>query len=270
MKIIILGFFIAILFVNISFAQDTKPNLTEAEILEAQQLAARFYNRLAQTQDVAPLVKEFFIKNFATKYKQGITNEGEFKNHKNIRKNDVILYYTTITNYFYLYFSSINYLKMANPKLNEEEAEKIVDAKIESYLTNKIELKLFLSKIPDLPINYSDFDPRRIISEDWKSLADFRVSFAKINELISVLRKVETEFRNQVKQNFPKQRFYYSPNNFGVSMFYENMEELNFPKKTKFLDVWIKNTGDTYIPSYMILVKIKRELKIFAITPPPQ
>ena len=64
MKKIILGIFVAFLFVNIAFAQNNELQLTKAEILEAQQFAARFYNRLAQTQDVAPLIQEFFIRDF--------------------------------------------------------------------------------------------------------------------------------------------------------------------------------------------------------------
>lgn len=82
---------------------DKEPKSTPPEIKEAKQLAARFYTRLAQTQDVPPLIKEFFIRDFGKWYKSGLSSNDVESIMKNASLNEIRRFYTIWINYFYLH-----------------------------------------------------------------------------------------------------------------------------------------------------------------------
>ncbi|HRH41852.1 MAG TPA: hypothetical protein PKY82_09430 [Pyrinomonadaceae bacterium] len=263
MKKLIFGILATFLFVNLVFAQNDAPKITKAEIRQAQQLAARFYNRYAQTQDVEPLIKEFFISDFGKWYKDSLSKEDNEDNAKlkNVTAKDVTRFYASWINYYYLYFNSVNFVQMQQPKISDHDAERIVEKEIEKQILLEQQLgnKTFAS------LNASkQYDPRMNLGEDWEI-----ESLRKTQIILYILRKVESKFRNGAKKNLPKTRFHFLPKDIKVERF-ENNEEFNFPEKTIVYDVWNTKLGSDYNPSNMFLVKEKRKLKVVMVIPPPK
>lgn len=262
MKKIILGIFVALLFVNIVFAQDTEPKLTKAEILEAQLLAAKFYNRLAQTQDVAPLIREFFIRDFGRWYKNVLTQDSDPEIPKTATEKEVEQYYVTFINYFYLYFNSVNFVQIMNPKLNPKGIIDIVGAR--EIVNKEIEKQL---KKTGLQYDTNNFDPRSYSFGFSKTGNSFEKVIEKTNQFISILKKVEAKFRLETKKKLPKTRLYFLPKDFEAQADYG---EFMFPKRTKLIMVWNKNLDSTHIPCVITVIKIKGKLKVLITTPPTQ
>lgn len=262
MKKLILTILLSIICANSLYAQDDEPKLTASEKRQAQRLAARFYNRLAQTQDITPLMREFFIKDFGSWYKKILTEDSDPEIPKTATEKETERYYATVNNYFYLYFNSVNFVQIMNPELNPKG---IIDIKGASEVVNdEIEKQL---KNAGLQYDTNNFDPRSFSFGFSKAGDSFGKVLEKANKFNSILRIVEAKFRLETKKKLPKIRLYFLPKDFEVETEYEDFK---FPKRTKLIMVWNKNLDSTYIPCVMTLIREKGKLKVLIIFPPPQ
>lgn len=265
MKKLILTIFLLAICLTSLFAQENEPKLTLAEKRQAQRLAARFYNRLAQTQDFKPLIKQYFISGFAKWYKDALIAEDSSDPEipKDATEKDVLRYYTDLMNHFYLYYNSVNLVQIIHPELNPKGIIEITGAS--EIVKDAIKKQL---KIDRLQIESEDFDPINFISSSSKTSMGFRNSLAKVEKLITTLKKVEAKFRLETKKKVPRKRLTFLPKDFEITVSEE--DEFKYPKAKKFIMVLIKELESTHIPCVMMLVKEKNQLKVLTVFPPPQ
>lgn len=175
------------LFLHCAFAQQTYPTPTAEETKEAQELAAKFYNRLTETQDIKPLIKEFFISDFNKRvnycFKTGLCGghnrdfwsgfgEGFAKTKYKI---DFQRFYINWLNYFYLFMrvfiyvspESLDIPNNVSEDLQKENAKKA----LKSFLKNKpylLKKALQLFQFDSKKGLYEDLFP-----EDFKTIRKF-------------------------------------------------------------------------------------------------
>ncbi len=261
MKQTILTILLSIIYASSLFAQTVdEPKLTGAEIREAQQLAARFYNRLAQTQDIEPLIREFFIGDFGRWYKSGLSNGDVESIMKKARLNEIRRFYTTWINYFYLHYVSVNHLKAINKNYSDTDAEKEINNS----------LKILLKKYPKLLVYADDKPvPEKLTLEESKNLREFRQRLLDVQQVTSKLKIIEMKYRIKAHKINPQSARKFEPNDFEVSLD-GTYNQLKYSKKSKFYLVYSERFGETFAPSFMYLVRENKRLKIIVITPPPQ
>lgn len=248
MKILILTFFIFGLLLTNIFAQKTEPTPTVEETKEAQELAAKFYNRFAKTQDITPLIKEFFVNGFIKNLRTKFFDSEETRKLKNAPSRDILQFYTSFTNYFFLYFSSYNHLGAqfgANVKVD-------VDGMINT------ELKRFLKFNPELQ-KYNNLNYSEIFSDETLvSLAKFRRDIGKLEKFNMALRKVELKFRQQAKLKNPQAKVAFTFEDFQVSVTDDGDEWTSYPKGTRIFKV----TTNNFYSLLLQLVRKTGKLKI--------
>lgn len=250
MKKLILGIFTAFLFVNIVFAQDNGLKLTKAEILEAQQLAARFYNRLAQTQDVEPLIKEFFIKDFVKKFRD-IDDVSE-KTLRNKSSKDILQCYANLINYFFLYLRSYKHLESQFGENSEKKADLLINDELQKFLGTNSDLLKFRN---------FNFEPILSIIEI-VNLKKFHRELFKVEKFNQALKKIELKFRNESVKANPKSKLSYALDDFEVSIDVGDNQSFHFHKETRFYNIYESKTYMTFL-----LVKQNGRMKIVMFLP---
>lgn len=259
MKNLIVTILLSIIYATSLVAQnDSEPKLSKAEILQAQQLAARFYNRLAQTQDVEPLIKEFFIRDFGRWYKSVLgSDESEFKK---LSVKDVRRFYTTWINYFYLHYVSVNHLKAIKKNYSDNDAEKEINNS----------LKVLLKSYPKLLIYAEDAPvPEKLDLGESKKLMEFRQKLSNVEQVVSKLKIIERKYRNKARKVAPQSVKKFEPKDFEVSLD-GTYSQLKSSEKPKSYLAYSERFGNTFAPSFMYLVKESKRLEVIVITPPPQ
>jgi hypothetical protein len=256
---------------NIASAQKPYPTPTAEETKEARELAVRFYNRYNETQDIEPLIKEFFIKDFLTRLKfcrktgecGGFARDFWGKDDKLVKLKAVIKdfrrSYSFSINYLYLFFRIVNHINIIQPD-NLDKLEQLAADKIKNELKDKPELLkygYFLSEDEEIET-----------SKKTKTLAGFRKQMIEAEKLNTELRKLELKLRSKAEKAAPKAKLRFFPNDFRIDI-EENMGLFfNYPEGTRMIEVWRKSDENDFIPFKIDLIKANGKLKVVAIYPP--
>ncbi len=271
MKKSILIVLFTVAYLNIASAQITYPTPTAEETKEAQELAARFYNRYNETQDIEPLIKEFFIENFSARLKFCRTTDkcGGFardfwgKDEELIKLKAVIKdfrrSYSFSINYFYLFFRIVNHINIIQPN-NSDKLEQLAADKIKNELKGKPEL-----------LKYAYFlsaDEEIETSKKTKTLAGFRKQMIKAEKLNAELRKFESKLRTEAETKVSVSTIELTDTDFSIGIIENSGLFFNYPAGTKMIDAWTKSDKDYFLPFKMDLIKENGKLKVVAIYPP--
>ena len=257
-------------------AQVKSSDLLAEEEREAKNLAASFFNRFQETQDLTPLIDEYFVKDFSRRLKFCRTTgkcEGENRDFWREREDIAKLGATEIDfqriyifsiNDIFLTFRSIGYL---NNNYHQEINERnyVVAAK-----TVKKELKFQLRKNPTLT-KFGWFGSLiNNVGDD-----GFYLKFKTLNELhqflndyekyLAALRTVETKLRNSFQKDNPTVSLSFLPTDFRIDIENNNHGFFDYPAGTRMLEVWGESDSIIFV---MDLIKEDGKLKIVAIYPP--
>jgi hypothetical protein len=273
---------LTIYFIIAVSAQKTYPTPTAEETKEAKELAVKFYNRLTETQDVKPLIKEFFISDFNRRlnvcfkadscggHNRDFWKEfdGSFTRVK--AKVDFQRGYIAGMNLLYLYFRVYAYLYPDIGDVTKDIPENVVSEIV------KLELSKLLNNEPQLLKSALDiFQPKKLKSgkssdfemPKFRTKREFFLYIQKIEKMVATLRLVEAKWRTKRQTSEQKLNFDFSPEDFWVDI-EESSNFFNYPDK-RMVEVW-----DDHLPPHktllfkMDLVKENGKLRIVAIYPP--
>lgn len=241
---------VIILLVNVNFGQKIKPKITATEKRQAKQIAARFYNRFAETQDITPLIDEFFVSDFIPRLKQTLIKDDEISQIKEISEKDISQFYKAFINYFFIYLNLYEVLSHNSKADNHEEIDKLINA----------ELKLLLNDTPQI-LMYQSFNIWELPSlSETENVDEYKQEIVNLAEFNNALRKINTAFhKNTVKRNY----YSYTANDFGVIVTNTNEGWIDYPNGTKFLRVTFKKE----FPITMLLIQQETSLKIATVFP---
>jgi hypothetical protein len=254
---------------NTTVAQETYPTPTAEETKEAQEFAAKFYNRYDETQDIEPLINEFFVKDFDSRVEfcwttgecGGFARDfwGEHEDLVELKGQtiDFRRLYSFSINYFYLYFKIYNHIKFLQKDSHEVDYEKATISAIENSLKNRPEL-----------LRHGFFSDTDSELPKPTSLEGFRAQMVEAEELISELRKLESKFRTEAETKVSVSAIKLTDVDFTVSIIENSGLFFNYPVGTRMIDVWTKTDKDGFLPFKMDLIKENRKLKVVAIYPP--
>lgn len=271
MKLIFIIACIFYLWAGSVFGQVRDVELSVKEEKEAKTLAVSFYTRFQQTQDVTPLIKEYFIKDFASRLKYCyITGEcGGFARDFWGKADDKLLalnpaeedfqrVYSNSINNFFLLFQLVSdsdekqTLKDSDLQTSGENLKKEI-AEVTKDNPTLMQFMLF----PD----QSDYKN----SFEYKTLKDYRQYLDDYEKYISVLRTLRTK---NLRKNGTQKLFFSSrilPKQFEISVEKSTSRFFNYDGETKMLRVWNK---DISLPFVMDLIREDGKLKIIAIYVP--
>jgi hypothetical protein len=256
---------------NMVSAQRTYPTPTAEETKEAQELAANFFNRYAETQDIEPLIKEFFIRDFNTRLKFCRTTSecggfardfwGKDEELVTLKATSVDFQrsYCFAVNHFYLFFRIANHINVIQPN-NSDKLEQLTADKIKNELKGRTELLKYgylLSQDEDI------FSFKKI-----KTLANFRKQIVEAEKLNAELRKLESKLRLKAQIKNAKAKLGFSASDFRIDIEENSGLFFNFPIGTRMIDVWTNSIKDAFLPFKMDLIKENGKLKVVAIYPP--
>lgn len=266
-RLSIIIFFLYFLAGNIN-GQVKPADLSAAEEREAKNLAVSFFNRFQETQDIAPLIKEYFVKDFTRRLKFcdttgecGGKNRDFWQERKdltavNATETDSQRGYVCTINYLFLYFRSIQYLNDSYPqKMNDanlEIAAKSVEKELNSVLKDNPELIKFNF--------FSDSDEEDNFK--FNSLDELSQRFNDYEKFLSALKIVETKLRNNFLKEKPDASIFFSPTDFSVSVEENYNRFFDYPVGTRMLEVWCKIGSLLFV---MNLINEDGKLKIVAI-----
>jgi hypothetical protein len=268
-------------FINAS-AQRTYPTPTAEEIKEAQELAAKFYNRYNETQGIEPLIKEFFIKDFNVRVNycfKTVTCGGhnrdfwqEFDDSFIRIKSKVTFQraYKSSMNFIYLYARVLQYMSPDDGDITTDTPEEVTKAKVKKEL-----ISLFGNEPKQLKSAFDLFQINQIKKDGsssfelpkFKTAAQFYKYVRKIERNVALLRIIETRWRTKRLTLEPKISFQFTVDDFFVRI--ADGDFFNYPETTRMVDVWWDNVPPhKYIPFKMDLIKENGKLKVVAIYPP--
>lgn len=241
----------------------------KGEIREAQNLAARFFNSYQNTQDISPLIKEFFIRDFSTRLKfcrtsgecggfgRDFWGKDEELTKVHGTERDYLRGYINSINYFYLYSRSIVFLaSLAGKQLSEseEDSENIVEQKLREELKGNPEaLKLNFFGNPDESL------PKLM------SLGEFHARQIKYEQLVVALRTIERKLRTELVRKRPKTILRVRPSEFRV---YKEPNKGRFFKYSTEIQVYDVSSAKDNILFKIDIIRDGRKLKIVAVYPP--
>ncbi|GEM_PF-4137482 len=245
---------------------------------EAKTLAITFLKRYEETQDIAPLIKEFFIVDFAARLKvcystekcEGFAKdfwkfeEGFFP--RQAAKKDLVRYYTNIINAMFLHFQTLKHL---NPKGSDDDAEtaqKIILKEFRIMLRDDAKLIKFAHDYLGIDLEKGVVCEEGALSFSYKfkSLRQFRYFLSNMEKLISVFREIEHRFRASRQDKNLNANMVLSPDDFRVDVESNVGKFFNYPIGTRILEVWAFEN----MPFKIDLIREKGMLKIVAVYPP--
>jgi hypothetical protein len=252
--------------------QVKRPKPSAAEERKAKNLAVSFFNRFQETQDLTPLIKEHFVKDFARRLKFCHTTDecGGFAKDfwkeieelaaVNATETDSQRLSISVINYFFLYFRSIEYLNDNYPRkmsdANRETAAKRVEKELEFLLKDDPKLIKFNS--------FGNYSGERM---DWKfkSLDELRQFLNDYEKFVTALRTVEAKLRNNLLKKNPDAKKSLSTKDFRVDVEENHNRFFDYPVGTRMLEVWSNKSSTPFV---MNLIEEDGKLKIVAIYPP--
>lgn len=239
------------------------PNIEETK--EAQELAAKFYNRFAETQDITPLITEFFIKDFVIRLKfcrdtgkcGGFARDfwGKEENKFQKEKSDYLGAYTNSINYLFLYYRSVSHL-VSNPQIAIENG----DSEKAQELVNK-QLTELLADASDTNTSEKNNE-----YEEFKTIVEYRKNQEKFEKLNAALKIIELKNRTEAQKKYPERNFTFSPKNFWIGIDESRKPFFNYPIGTRLVEVLPNDIKFLYFK--MDLIKENGKLRIVAIYPP--
>ena len=234
---------------------------------DAIALALSFFDRYQQTQDITPLIKEFFVTDFGKRliFCRTTSECGGFgrvfwqpPEHPlpfTPAENDYVREYAAFINYFYLsYQAGANLAATARPKSSEPQAD--------GDNTVSVELRALLEDNPRF-LRYDLFAHVGEPLPKAASIAQYRQNQKNFEQLIAALRIVESRSRVGLPKGSRKEL---SSKNFLV-VFADNDHSrfFNYPSNTQMLEVvW---PGPERLPWIMDLIREGGKLKIVAVYP---
>ncbi len=267
MKKALLPILIVLILTNVGFPQKDERIPPKPEELEAQTLAAEFFNAYRRTQDIGSLVEQFFIKDFETRLKNCRTSGGcggfgrdfwgedEELSSLSASADDHLKRYVTAVNYLFLYSQCYAHLARiaSKPTAEYEQGEKILDKLLRGELKeNSAVLKLgFFGQHEDRPVV--------------KSLAEFHELQSRLETLVGSLRVVERNLQAELLQKFPKTILDARPKDFRVYKEPNREGFFGYAETTQMYDVWPETDG------FFLKIDMIREkgtLRIVAVYPP--
>ncbi len=269
MRILLTSFFLAIIVSTSAWSQRLPSNLTDKEELEVKSFAATFYNRLHDSRDVSPLIKEFFVSDFAQRLAFCRTSQecGGFARDfwqgdesyvkLGLQPQDWVRQYASAINYFSIYSQSQKSLtQVAGKKLvdYEDESKKLIDVRLAVLLKNDpkaLELDFF-------------GNPDRVVPEE-RSAQSIRKETASFERLVDAVRIVEAEAKAELRRSKPNHDFLIKPDMFWARAEPTTTKFFNYPLGTRMIEVWPEGED---IPFKMDLIKQNGKLRIVAIYPP--
>lgn len=259
------------LLTNSVFGQPDPPKPTVGDEREAKVLAAKFFSRFQETQDLSPLLDEFFIKDFSTRLKFcGNTDEcggfakdfwgknEELSTLKSEERDFQRLFVNTINN-LYLTFRSLNYMANSKnkefPDLGSDEEKELVD-KVKAVLKDDAHLIHlgFFSQNSDTPPPVAT------------TLIQFRRRMADFEKLNQALRTVASGLREDRKRLTSETDLAMAPRSFEIDLEENTGRFFNYPVGTRMIEVWPDEIAA--LPFKMDLIRVGGKLKIVAIYPP--
>ncbi len=269
MKGILASFLLIVLASLGSVGQRDERTPPKAEEREAQILAADFFKRLQETQDISLLLKQYFIEDFSIRLKYcGTSGEcGGFgrdfwqKNEEltllNGTERDYERDYINSINYLFLYFRSIAHQAViSGQKLaeNEESAAKEINQRLKEKLKDHPEaLKLNFWENPDEPL------------PEAKTLDEFRGRLVNFERLNAALRVIEKDLRVKLSRKHSKTRLTFTPKEFRVYKEPNKERFFRYPASIQMFDVWAFNDS---VLLKIDMVRERGKLRIVAVYPP--
>ena len=252
------------IFLTLAIGQNGPAKPSPAEEREANALAARFFNRLRETKDVTPLIRQYFVSDFprrllfcrTTRECEGFARDfwkgpEDQENSIKAAPNDYLRQYAASINYFYLYMQAQAYARVRPKSTNGST----VSSKLKKMLRHEPRvLRWDFFANPDAPL----VKP--------VSIKQFRQHLAEFEKLNAALRVIESEAQAVLRKHHPKTRSSVFPNDFKAMVEENNGRFFNYPVGTKMIDVWPNE--NLPLPFKMDLIKEKGQLKIIATYPP--
>lgn len=240
----------------------------KAEELEAQTFAAEFFNRYQNTQDIAPVIGQFFIKDFSTRLRackvtggcRGFARDFWGKDEELVQlkgtEEDHLRRYANSINYLFLYFRTLGYLAdLAGKDVAEfEDGGKRIQQEL------SVELKAY----PDV-LKLDFFSSLDEPSPQLKSLLDFRELETNREILNAKLRGVERKFREDLLRRHPKTDLVYTATQFRVFKERNSERFFGYPVEVQIYDVWTRGSGTVL---KIDMIREGGKLKIVAVYPP--
>jgi len=249
-----------------SLGQTERPKPAAQDEKDASALAAAFFDRYQQTQDITPLIKEFFVSDFEKRlvfcrtthecegFARDFWKPPEHPLPFTPTDKDYVRQYAALINFFYLYpLAESNFALSAGQKPIdfEVEGQKLVSSEIKALLKGNSEaLKYDFFENPDSPYT----EPASIV--------EFRNRVENFEQLIAAVRIVESRSRAGLPKGARKKL---SSREIQVN-FAENGQSrfFDYPIHTQMFQVW-PETDDTIL--MMDLIREKGKLKIVAVYP---
>lgn len=237
-----------------------------AEKLEAQKLAAKFFNEYRKRRDVLPLIPKFFIEDFGdrlmfcrTTGDCGGTNRDFWQKDEALTalggtRTDHMRSYVLFVNYFHFAQEAFEHLAIrAGRKPSEyEQGEEEFEKMLRKYLANR----------PDLWKHWETFigDERRIT---FRTLEEYRQHQNDFGLVVKAIGRLEGELRVERVRKHPRPIRAFRPEDFRVYKEPNRGKFFRFPSSTRIYQVWPDDLN--------FIVDMTREngkLKIIAIYPP--
>jgi hypothetical protein len=238
------------------------------ERIEAQKLAANFFNAYRKTQDIGPLFNRFFVHDFKNRLKNCRTADYCGGTNRDFwdEDEDLVKLSGSADDHFRKYRNTINYLALASycyAHLAEmrgkdpsefEEGGKILEEMLRDELKgNSDTLKL-----------HYDFWSGGVVKTD--SLAEFDQLQLKFETLIAALRAVQKRLEGELIRKKPIARTKFLPADFRVYRERNTDAFFGYSKETQVYEVWPEDVG---IPPFKLdMVREKGSLRIIAVYPP--
>jgi len=241
----------------------------KAEHEEAQSLGSDFFNQYEKTQDLAPLIATFFIRDFTSRLKYcGMTGkcggfardfwqENDELSSLNGTKEDYARLYINSINSMTLGFRSMAYLAMLSNKKPSDYEE-----------AGWNELKKRVAKrlrIRPQALKLGFFEESDVALVKAKTLREFRHRLVGSENVNAALRVVERHLRLELLRKRPATRLSVRPSEFRVYKEANKEGFFHFPVDVPMYNVW---TDNDFIILKVDMVREDGKLKIVAVYPP--
>jgi hypothetical protein len=266
MNRICLAFSVLILISTSFFGQTERPKPNELDVKDAKNLAVSFFHRYQQTQDITPLIKEFFVADFGkrlvfcrtTRECEGFARDMWKGPEQPLpftpTENDYVREYAAQTNYLYLGSSAgANFATdfTSRSSASQHGADPL-----------SAELKALLKDRPEI-LKYDFFaNPDEPYTEP-ATIAEFRKRQGEFEQLVAAYRIVESRSRAFLSKDARKEL---SGKDLRVSFADNDQGQFfKYPTHTQMLEVW-PETKDILL--IMDLIREGGKLKIVAVYMP--
>ncbi len=239
-----------------------------AEKLEAQKLAAKFFNEYRKSRDVSPLIPKFFIKDFGDRLmfcrttgdcggsNRDFWGKDEALTALGGTPGDHMRSYLLFINFAHFSGEAFEHLAIrAGKKPSEyEQGEEEFEKMLQTYLIDR----------PDLWKTWQAFifDERPIT---FATLQEYRQHHNDFGLVVKALDQLEAKLRAERIRKQPRSIRAFRPEDFKVDKELNRGKFFGFANSTWIYQIWPK---DFEVPFVVDMIREKGKLKIVAIYPP--